>query len=903
MPSGLTFSNGKIAELATMDRGRTGRRMAVRALASAVLAVLMSSAALAGTTGKLAGRVTDSQQQPIIGANVVIPALRMGIATDSDGRYTLLNIPPGKIDVKFSSIGHRSATIRDVEISSDNTYRLDQVLADTTFLVKEIVVTARAPVVKTNLTSSVVSVSSDRIKALPVQELQDVVNLQAGVVDGHFRGGRLGEVQFQVDGVSVNNSYDNTSSLRLDRSLLQEVQVISGTFDAEYGQAMSGVVNAVLKRGTDKFRLNGEVYTGGYVYSGAGRQMTFKLRPDGARNFQASLSGPAGLPETYFLLNARRSLSNDYLQGIRMFRPTDKSDFEKKILYPTGDSAEAPLGYSREWSGVAKLTNRSLENTEINYQAIWNVVNGRRTSYAFKLNPDGASSQRTRSISHGLDWTHTVGKATVYKVALRQNYFDYQDMAYDDVYDARYDSAGPLISAPEFDPNAALQGVDFTRFVQKTNTVLFKGSMTSQVSHVHQLKFGSEVQFPRIEFGSPGFLTYTTRGGTQQLIRHVNQPPDFPPVSAYRPLEVSAYGQDDIEWSDINVRAGMRLDYFDARATIPSDLQNPADSIQGAPRSHPQATTAKWAIAPRLGISYPISDRAALFFSYGHFTQNPPLGNVFGNADYSILARLQAGDQATRFGVMGNPDIRPEKSIQYQVGYKHAISDDLGLDVSMFYKDIRDWLGVEFISTYTQAEYARFTNVDFGNVMGFTVALTRRQVGLFGGTLDYTFQMAQGNSSDPRETATRASAGEDPRPRQVPLNWDQRHTLNLTASLAEPGSFNLSAILKVGSGQPYTPANSIGFGSGLETNSGRKPSSVLVDLRGEKNLQAGTLAITVFSRVFNALDTRFVNGFVFANSGSPEYSRYPSADRAQLADPTRFYGPRRIELGMTVSAP
>ena len=97
-----------------------------------------------------------------------------------------------------------------------------------------------------------------------MQDLQDVVNLQAGVVEGHFRGGRLGEVQYQVDGVTVNNPYDNTSSLRLDRSLIEEVQVISGTFDAEYGQAMSGVVNAVLRSGGDHFQWNGEAFTGGF---------------------------------------------------------------------------------------------------------------------------------------------------------------------------------------------------------------------------------------------------------------------------------------------------------------------------------------------------------------------------------------------------------------------------------------------------------------------------------------------------------------------------------------------------------------------------------------------------------------------------------------------------------------
>ena len=139
---------------------------------------------------------------------------------------------------------------------------------------------------------------------------------------------------------------------------------------------------------------------------------------------------------------------------------------------------------------------------------------------------------------------------------------------------------------------------------------------------------------------------------------------------------------------------------------------------------------------------------------------------------------------------MGNPDIRPEQTVQYQFGYKQAVTEWLGVDLNLFYKDIRDLLGVEFISTYNDAEYARLTNVDFGNVIGFTVALEQRRRGLVSTALDYTWQLAQGNSSDPRETATRAEAGEDPRPRQVPFNWDQRHTLNLTVMLSRPDDFS-----------------------------------------------------------------------------------------------------------------
>jgi hypothetical protein len=243
--------------------------------------------------------------------------------------------------------------------------------------------------------------------------------------------------------------------------------------------------------------------------------------------------------------------------------------------------------------------------------------------------------------------------------------------------------------------------------------------------------------------------------------------------------------------------------------------------------------------------------------------------------------------------------VRPEQTVQYEIGYKQVVNPDLGFDLTVFFKDIRDLIGVEFVETYTGAEYARLTNVDFGSVFGVTVALDHRRLGPLSLGLDYTLQSALGNASNPQETATRAAAGEDPRPRQVYFNWDQRHTVNLTAALARPGRYNVSTVVKFASGQPYTPQIESGFGGGLETNSGRKPSGFLVDLRAERSLRLARDS-AVFLRVFNVFDSRFFNGPVFASTGSPYYSRFPTTDKVALADPTRFYPPRRIELGLRV---
>ncbi|MBD3334018.1 MAG: TonB-dependent receptor [Candidatus Eisenbacteria bacterium] len=871
--------------------------------AALLLLCLWSSPPQAGTTGTLAGNVHDPKDQPLDYATISVVGERLAYS-DAEGRFHIINIPPGEYTVKVSRIGYDTKSIEEVVISADQTTRLDVELGDAPIVVEEVQVKAERLPVDLNITSTRFSLRSREIEELPVQELEDVVNLQAGVVDGHFRGGRAGEVQYQVDGVSVNNPFDNTSSLKIDRSLLQEVQVISGTFDAEYGQAMSGVVNAVLKDGTDEFEWSAEAYGGGFVFPGRAdeRLISDDVRPAAVQNFQLTMTGPAPAGNTVYLLSGRRYVSDGFTLAERVFMPTDSADFENRRFFPTGDGEEIPLGYTREWSGFLKLTNNSIRNAELSYQAVVNRIKGQRSDFNFRLNPEGLSTQRTLAVSHGLDWTHTLSQSSFLDFSVRQNYRGYKDYVYEDVYDPRYDAAGPPDGDPNYELGAYVQGVSFDRFEQTTNSLVAKSSLVSQIHPEHQLKVGGEVHVPRVEFGTPGHLTYTVVEGRQQLVRHVDEPPDYPGVQTYYPLFAAAFAQDQIDWPDLTVRVGARFDYFDTRATVPGDPANPANTIDGAPTAPPEETTPKVSLSPRLGVAIPVMDRAAVHFAYGHFRQFPALGDLFANANYEILENLQAS--GISYGVMGNPDVKPEKTVQYEIGYKHALTNDLGLDVTVFYKDIRDLLGVEFITTYNDAEYARFTNVDFGNVLGVTIAVDHRRFGPLTVALDYTWQRAKGNSSDPRETAIRAEAGEDPRPRLIPLDWDQRHTLNLTVSLVEPGAYAASAILRVASGQPYTPIIESGFGHGLDQNSGRKPSSAIIDLRAERQLGIQWGADTrLFARVFNLFDTRFFNGPVFNSTGSPYYSRFTEANRVALADPTRYYPPRRVEVGLSLSSP
>lgn len=881
--------------------GRDARRRLCRASTwwtAALAACVIAADAGAGTTGRIAGRILDAKKQPLAGVTVALPEARLGAMTDEDGRFSIVNIPAGSYTVRVNLVGYRPVTTTNLLVSADETTRMDLTLVEAPVQMEEVVVSARRPVVEINRTSTVAIVPREEIQALPVQELQDVVNLQAGVVEGHFRGGRTNEVQYQVDGVSTNNAYDNSNTMRVDRSLLEEVQVVSGTFDAEYGQAMSGVVNAVLRRGGERLEWDAEALLGAYAYSGDARGQIYEWDPGSKQDYQFTLSGPTGFAKTTFLANASYHVTDGAYYAERRFTPlpAPSGDPVDKVIAPDGDGAIVPLKIASEWAGILKLSNRSFAGKEFTYQAIVDAIEGRDRSWSLHLLPDAGKLQRTLSVVHGLTFTHTLSPRRYYQVDVRQNYYDYRDMAFDDVWDPRYDQYGPLTGVSGYEFENPVQGVDFGRFQLTTNAIVGKGTFVNQVSNTHQVKFGLEYQAPNMRFGAPGEINIAVIPGTGTTgpVRTVNPRPE------YWPVFFSGYGQDQLEWNDITFRAGGRFDWFDARADLPSDLANPANSIPGVPQSTPTPTSNKLTLSPRLGVSYPISDHAAVYFAYGHFYQYPPLRDMFNNSDYSVLADLQAADDIQRNGILGNPDLKSQRTVQYQLGFKNAVTPDFGVDLNGYYKDIRDLLGVEFVSTYNGAQYVRWTNVDYGDVVGLTLQLDHRQLGPFTMSADYTWQRALGNSSDPDESLNRAAAGQDALPRQIPFNWDQSHTFNVTFATGVPTGWRASTILRYSSGMPYTPT--LDNATPQTQNIGRKPNALVCDVRVERPTRLWSETATLFLRVFNLFDARYLNGYVFPSSGSPDYTRFPGdqGQAALLADPTRYYAPRRIELGITL---
>jgi len=183
---------------------------------------------------------------------VIIEGTTLGSATNLEGEYIILMIPPGIYSVRSSMIGYKSLRYEEVKVSIDLTTKLNFSLEPTILEAgEEVTIVAERPLVQMDLTSTSSVVGSDVIRNLPVDQFEDVVNLQAGVVEGHFRGGRSSEVMYMIDGIPVNDVYSGSYAFQVENSAIAELEVISGTFNAEYGQAMSGVVNIVTKEGSD----------------------------------------------------------------------------------------------------------------------------------------------------------------------------------------------------------------------------------------------------------------------------------------------------------------------------------------------------------------------------------------------------------------------------------------------------------------------------------------------------------------------------------------------------------------------------------------------------------------------------------------------------------------------------
>ena len=893
-----------------------------------IFIILLLNNATAQTTGKIAGKVVDAEtNEPLIGVNILIEGTTMGAATDVEGEFFILGVPPNNYNLRFQMIGYTPYIITDLRISVNRTTDVDVRLTTETVEIDEVVVTADKITVKKDQTGSIKNISSDQIEILPVENIDDVVEMQAGVVDGHFRGGRIAEVSYMVDGLQVNNALSKSKVVEVENEVVADLEVITGTFNAEYGRAMSGIVNVITKDGGNKLEVSTSVRVSNYA-TGNSDVFNGLSSTESPRNldYKIFVSGPLIKDNLFFLVNYRKQDFKNYLNGIYRFDVDNLSVFDQEdpdMWYTehTGDGSFQSMNSSEEQSLSGKLTASLFTGLKLSLMYNRNDANWKDYDHNFKYNPFGTATNYEETDLFTFQLNHIISNDFFYELKISYLDYYYGNYVFENPYDAGYvHSAYSRNTGPGFFTG----GQEKDHWIQKEKQINGKLDLSYQFNNNHLIQFGGLYTNHDLEnLWHQIRNVYETREEDEDFFYYspVEEKVIFPYYEPYilsdstiyadnyqvEPIEFSAYIQDKMEFNELVLNVGLRYDYFDPKSVYPSQRRNPANQLlfPNNPEkvsSYPDAES-QYQFSPRVGLAYQLGNTAILRFSYGHFFQMPPLEALYQTHSF----RVAPSDYET---LMGNAQLKAEKSVQYEVGLWQEIIRNMGIEVSVYYRDIYNLLSTKIVSTFNQTEYGLYTNKDYGNVKGLEVKFDYAHESFFV-DLNYTLQYTRGNADNPEQTYTRAGDSMDPIPTLIPMSWDQRHTLNFTLGY-NTSVFGITATSYFNSGVPFTwtpPTENLLANINLYPNNSVIVSNFSVDLKGYWNflsvdLFKAQLMLSVYN-LFDNLNESWVNsetgraytGIVRESDLTSHHSDFNTFEDT-FQDPSMFTPPREIRIGL-----
>ncbi len=794
-----------------------------------IVVLTTTTSIFAQSKGKISGKVVDESGEPLIGVTVNIENTTRGVLTDIDGNYSMINLESGTYILLFRYIGYATTRVEEISVRLDRTTEIDVTLREEVIEGQEVIVTAERPIVEKDRTTTTAYVSSEQLEDLPIISLNDAVNQQAGVVDGHFRGGRTGEVSYLVNGVPINNAFDNNASFEVEQNMVSSLEVISGVFNAEYGQALSGVVNIVTKGVSDKWSANVLAYAGTIV---SGRELEFVSKNTTQQNFlsasdfsqekvtyteasstfknydvQVSAGGPIIKNKLGFQTTVRYITNPGHLIGRDIFRPNDVQsgvssggDPSTWLLNASGSGDFEELNRNERYSINTSLVYEFSSRLKLDYNLFFQDGDGRNYNHGFKYNPNGINNYYNRSQTHILGLRYTIGDNAFANISysylndLGESYL-YNDARTTGVLDSRY--APPQLTTQQGESAFNMGGNELGSGQNITKTHTIVTDFTSQLNNTVLFKTGLSARFHNLD--NEGFGITTNAAG--QPVRS-NNPLNNSSLEV-SPYEAAGYSQFKLEFENLIVNAGIRFDYFEPDFVVPIDVSQIRDERipdrNGAPGDsvlNRRSADPSFQISPRLGIAFPISETGVMRFSAGLFFQTPSLNLLYSNNEFEGIVGSNTG--------YGNAELGSERTLQFEVGLQQGLTETLALDFTLFSKDIRGLSGTEVARDRNGGFVSRLVNLDYGTVKGTTLSLYQRGSGQVSWTIDYTLQFASGSASDPNENFNRQINGEDPVVKVNRLNWDRRNVLNNTITWNSDFGLTISAINSLQTGTPYT---------------------------------------------------------------------------------------------------
>jgi outer membrane receptor protein involved in Fe transport len=873
-------------------------------LAAATLVMLAAGVAGAVDTGTISGLVTDQNGEPVSGALVVVKGTNRFATSNADGYYVVTPVPVGTFEVKASRIGFNEQVMTGVKViaglRTNISFQLASEATGVTYIQSE------EPLIKFTETYTESVIGSEQIKTQVVDEFADMLvrtpgivyeNSDASTLNLHIRGGRGDEIAYIVDGVTITNPIVGGAGMQVPVDAIEQMNVITAGWDAEFGKAQSGIINIQTKEGRDKY--TGEVGVTQELYTARRDWESHKaLESTGLEDPTSPLiTWETKTRETKYS-KYRGSFGGPIWPGVDQLGYFAAGDFTRDwTVYPLPEPVI-------QWNANGKLSIRPTGRLRmvVSGGRAWEERQLFRNEYQYNL--EGYPFRREATNRLSANFTHNV-----------------TDRFYYSVTGATFENGRSLITGGK-------DWVDYDLNRVKTDpTGWFVTSGDYPIYETRDQNYfdgKADFQYEMARVGDNRTLSMNViKGGAGYKAQDIS----FYQVQAYPanvytdiwhtyPTESHAYVQDKLEYSGMVINVGLRLDVFDPNASFPEDPFNFQWGFSHSPitgeeteRTNPDAPyrfykdmerkegDVKYQVSPRVGVSYPISDRDKLHFSYGHFFQVPPLLYLYRSTQEQLSGA---------YPIMGNPDLLPQKTVQYEIGVEHLFTDDLKAKVSAYFKDIRELIDTERINYEQGWNYTKIVNADFGSVRGMELAIDQRMTRNFSGNLGYTFSVSKGLASNYYQGYNYAYRGWNVPNRENLLDWDQTHKLDITLDYRTSfgiHNFGGNTTISYGSGMPYSKPPS---GTGQPAiNSERMPWTLEWNVKGDYSVTYWGLTYTFFAEVINVLNRENVFNFGEDEGDGasadwlPWYYFYGDADGPY--DDMECYGdPLRMRVGLDI---
>jgi outer membrane receptor for ferrienterochelin and colicin len=930
----------------------------MRKLKPIVILCFFTGMLFSGQTGKIAGIVTDaSSGGALVGCNVLVKGTSQGASTDANGEYFIINLSPGSYDLEFSMIGYAAYTAEGVSVNIDVTTPVNAAVSTEAVAMSGIVVTAEQPAIEKTLTSTKQIVTGDMMSGMAVTDVNDVIKTLPGVTefggDLHIRGGRSGEEMYLVDGASVTNAVMGGQAIPVNPGMVGELQLITGTFNAEYGQAMSGIFNTVLREppkgfhasvgfrttlGQDYFRADAGDFIGDDIYvekmeiaddagayTNAAETTDYTKTAFGTEKTIMDFSAGFGTGEFGGVFSLRTLDDGGRLPGLA----EDLQNVQAKLNYQLGSSLKLSaevMNYTRNGFYDPSYDAERMDAGMDIWQWLWAMDQYPRTEES--------------ATQFGLTANYVMSANTNVTVRV--------DMMMRNQEDGAQSADGKFV---DFDTNAKVtaatsyngaEGPNHTKVMEdRTNsnawyntenvyghyfkseeTITTIGAhATSQLNNRHQLKAGFDYRMFDLDRWGHDVWYGRTLGYTE-----ANPRLQYNSFGGATPTEIAAYAQDQMEFNDMILNVGLRFDGFDAGSEN-GVWANDAVSEAGADETlnpfdpkHRSATTMKTQISPRLGASFPVGDKMAFRYAYGSFFQRPEFYSLLNNH----MAQMDGGTESGFFIYLGNADLDPMKNTIYEMGLQYSLASNLKLDVSGYHRDIsnlqasqevyaipfRDSTSADWVGTgdaFEAAHYSVMVSDHFGDVRGLETSLSMTGQSGLTGRVSYTFSIARGTASD-KINAGNGSLTQDGGGiaanmlTMTTLDWHRPHILNGyvdyhmdMSGLLQSAGVNLT--FNAQSGLPVSARSGVG-GASL---SQRAPSTIDLNLKLDARLSVAGISPTVYILVENVMNNQNVVAIADPGSFFDEASAYHNIAAGSSNNLLAYGKPMTLNFGVQIN--